>query len=171
MMKNIVLIGFMGTGKTSTGKMLAARLGRAFLDMDQQIEKKAGKSIPAIFAEDGEAAFRAAEYELAKSLSEKRGLIISTGGGTMKREENRALLKKSGIIVCLTADAETILTRTSARGKRPVLDRAENRKAEIERLLGERAEIYAHADYTVDTSELSPLQVVEDIVKHIKKYG
>ncbi len=165
-MKNIVLIGFMGTGKTSTGKTLAARLGFSFLDLDEAIEQTAGMTIPAIFEQFGEEGFRAREREAVKRAAERRNTVISTGGGTVK-------MRAHGVIVCLTADVDTILARTSMRGQRPVLDGQDtgDRRAAIEQLLAERAGLYAGADYTVDTSEWSPLQVVDDIVKYLRGRG
>ena len=94
-MKNVVLIGFMGTGKTSTGRALAQRLGRAFVDLDRMIEEEAGRSIPEIFASEGEAAFRALEREAVRRTAKRRALVISTGGGTVKDAANMALLKEN----------------------------------------------------------------------------
>ena len=172
-MKNIVLVGFMGTGKTSTGKVLAQRLGKAFIDMDSRIEEEQGMTIPKIFETEGEAHFRRLEKELVRKLSERANAVISTGGGTIKDPENVALLKKSGLIVCLTASPEIILERTERKGERPVLDGADqgDRLAAIEKLLAERAEFYRQADYFVDTGDLSPLQVTERIVHTLKTRG
>ena len=97
-MKNIVLIGFMGTGKTSTGRMLAARLGAAFIDMDQRIEEETGMSIPAMFEKKGESFFRSREKQLVRRLSARRNAVISTGGGTVKDPENVAMLHRDGVI-------------------------------------------------------------------------
>ena len=113
-MKNIVLIGFMGTGKTSTGRVLAQKLGAAFLDLDQEIEAEEGMSIPAIFAQKGEPYFRAAEHRMVERVADRQNAVISTGGGTVKDPANVALLRQSGVIVCLTADVDTILMRTAS---------------------------------------------------------
>ena len=110
-MRNVVLIGFMGTGKTSTGKMLAAKLGAAFIDMDQKIEEEAGMSIPDMFAQKGEDYFRAQERALVKRLAARRNAVISTGGGTVKNPDNVADFKKSGVIVCLSASVDAVLAR------------------------------------------------------------
>jgi len=172
-MRNVILIGFMGTGKTSTGKMLAQRLGCAFIDMDVKIEEEAGMTIPEIFARLGEDHFRHLEHELALRLSTRRNAVISTGGGTVKNPANVEALKKSGIMVCLKADVETVLERTQNRGTRPVLDKEDkgDRRQAVEKLLAQRAEFYQQADFFVDTSDLSPLQVVEIIIKTLKTRG
>ena len=128
-MKNIVLIGFMGTGKTSTGRVLAQKLGAAFLDLDQEIEAEEGMAIPVIFAQKGEPYFRAAEHRMVERVAARQNAVISTGGGTVKDPANVALLRKSGVIVCLTADVDTILMRTASKGERPVLDKEDKATA------------------------------------------
>ena len=172
-MRNVILIGFMGTGKSSTGKMLAQRLGCAFIDMDVKIEEDAGMTIPEIFAQFGEEYFRQLEHELALKLSTRRNAVISTGGGTVKNPANVAALKKSGVLVCLKANVDTVLERTQSRGTRPVLDKEDtgDRRQAVEKLLAEREKFYQQADFSVDTSDLSPLQVVEIIAKTLKTRG
>ena len=169
-MKNIVLIGFMGTGKSSTGKALAARMGYAFMDLDQKIEEEQGMSIPRMFELHGEEFFRDCEKQMVKRAAARRHTVIATGGGTVKDASNMAALRQHGFVVCLSADVETILERTRRRGSRPVLDGRDegDRRRAVETLMEERRELYAHADYTVDTSGMSPLQVVEDIVRHLR---
>ena len=103
MKSNLILIGFMGTGKTSLGKLLAEKLGRGFIDIDQKIEQDAGLSIPQIFEKYGEKYFRELEKNAVKEITQRRGLVIATGGGTIKDEENLRLLKNSGVIVCFTS--------------------------------------------------------------------
>ena len=166
-MKNIVLIGFMGTGKTSVGHLLAARLGCAFHDLDKKIEARCGMTIPAMFEQHGKAYFRAREKEAVRAVSARMNLVIATGGGTVKDAENVALLRQNGILVALTADVDTILQRTAARGKRPVLDSADagDRRAAVARLLEERRPLYENADITVDTSGRAPLEVAEYIIQ------
>ena len=171
MTKNIVLIGFMGTGKSSCGKALATRLGSAFIDLDKYIETKEKMSIPEIFAAKGEAYFREKEREAVREVVGRKGAVIATGGGTIKDEENFAALKKRGVIVCLTADVDTILARTSRRGERPVLDGQADRRKGIEELLASRQAMYARADYSVDTSSLSPMQVTEEIMGFLRVGG
>ena len=172
-MKNIVLVGFMGTGKTSTGKVLAQRLGKAFIDMDSRIEEEYGQTIPQMFETKGEAYFRQCEKEMVKKVAGRANAVISTGGGTIKDAENVALLKQSGLLVCLTAQPEVILERTERKGERPVLDGADegDRLSAIESLLAEREQFYRQADFAIDTTELSPLQVVERIIHTLKSRG
>lgn len=172
MNKNIVLIGFMGTGKTSTGKMVSMRLGCPFVDLDEYIESKLGMKIKDIFAKHGEAYFRELERKAVSEVSKRRNTVISTGGGTMKDSENATLLRKCGIVIALTADVDSILLRTQKREERPVLDAADkeagDRREAIKRLLDSRKDIYAQADYTIDSSKLSPLQVTEEICRILK---
>ncbi|MBQ6005021.1 MAG: shikimate kinase [Selenomonadaceae bacterium] len=171
MKDNVILTGFMGTGKTSLGKLLATRLGRPFVDIDKKIEDEANLSIPKIFEEFGEEHFRALEKSAVKELSERRGLVIATGGGTIKDEENLQLLKNSGVMICLTTEPEEIFARTSRRGERPVLDGGGNERLEtIKKLLAERKKFYDRADYQVDTTEWSPLQIIDDICKYLRQF-
>ena len=172
MKNNLVLIGFMGTGKTSLGKMLAAKLGCAFVDLDQKIEADADMSIPDIFKRFGEAHFRRLERDAVKEVAERRGIVIATGGGTVKDARNVQLLKEHGLIVCLTTSIDELLNRTAVQGERPVLDRDHqsegSRRAAIEKLLAERQQYYSQADYTLDTTDWSPMKLVEDIIKFVR---
>ena len=169
MKENLILIGFMGTGKTSLGKLLANRLGRGFIDLDQKIEHDAGMTIPQIFELHGEKYFRELEKKAVREVSERKNLVIATGGGTVKDAENVRLLKNSGVIICLTTDPEEIFRRTERRGERPVLDGGgEERLETIKKLLAEREIFYSQADYTIDTTDWSPLQIMNDICEHFK---
>lgn len=171
MTKNLILIGFMGTGKSSCGKALATRLGCAFLDLDKYIEAKEKMSIPEVFATKGETYFREKEREAVREVAQRKSVVIATGGGTIKDEDNLALLKERGVLVCLTADVDTILQRTARRGERPMLDAQADRRKTIEELLESRREMYARADFTVDTSLLSPMQVTEEIMDFLRVGG
>ena len=169
-MKNIYLIGFMGTGKTTTGKLLAERMGRPFVDLDVEIERETGMRIPDIFAAHGEAHFRALEKAMAQRMAKRSNAVVATGGGAIKDAENRATMRSSGTVISLFADVDTVLERTTARGERPLLDAAtegERRKA-VETLLAERKAFYADADHTIDTSDKTPLQVVEEILAKLR---
>lgn len=171
MKDNVILTGFMGTGKTSLGKLLATKLGRPFVDIDKKIEDETQLSIPMIFEQFGEEHFRELEKTAVKELSTRRGLVIATGGGTIKDEENLNLLKNSGVMICLTAEPEEILYRTARRGERPVLDGGGNERLEtIKKILAERKEFYDRADYFVDTTDWSPIQIVDDICRYLRQF-
>ena len=172
MKDNVILTGFMGTGKTSLGKLLAIKLGRPFVDIDKKIEEETRLSIPKIFERHGEEHFRALEKAAVKELSERRGLVIATGGGTIKDEENLNLLKNSGVLICLTTEPEEIFKRTARRGERPVLDGGGNERLEtIKKLLAERKKFYDRADYQIDTTDWSPIQIIDDICRHLRQFG
>jgi len=117
---NIVLTGFMGAGKTTVGTRIAALLKRPFVDTDLEISARAGKSIPRIFAEDGESAFRALEAALAIELGERRGLVIATGGGMLINPANLAVLAASGIVVCLDTPPDVLEKRLKRASDRPL---------------------------------------------------
>jgi shikimate kinase/3-dehydroquinate synthase len=163
-MSNIIVTGFMGVGKTAVGEGVARRLGRSFVDMDAEIETRAGKSIPRIFAEDGEAAFRRMESALCEELSAQQGLVIATGGGALVDPTNRARMIESGTVVCLTCDVDEILRRVSDNSDRPLLDVADP-CAEIERLLEARREAYAAIPWQIDTTELSVEEVAAQVIE------
>lgn len=169
---NLVLIGFMGTGKTSLGKMLASKLGCAFVDLDQKIEADSGMSIPDIFRLHGEDHFRRLERQAVAEVAERRGIVIATGGGTVKDPNNVKLLREHGLIICLTCSVDEILERTAVQGERPVLDSQHqsrgDRRAAIEKLLNERQKFYAQADYTLDTTAWSLLALVDNIIKYVR---
>ena len=163
---NIILTGFMGTGKTTVGQILAARLGYAFVDTDVLIEARTGRSIPTIFAEDGEAAFRQLEREVAAELASRQGLVIATGGRLMLDPVNAAVLGATGRIFCLTATPELILARVLADDKaieRPLLQGSDP-AARIRQLLAERAPLYAQFAQ-VDTTGLAAEEVSADILR------
>lgn len=162
---NIILVGFMGTGKSVVGKRLAARLGRVFLDTDERIVASAGRSIPEIFAAEGEGGFRARETAALQELSGLDGAVIATGGGVLGHDENVGLLRQAGTLVCLTARPGVILERTRPWKERPLLAGAPDPLAAVERLLEERAAHYALADLTVDTSDRTVEEVVDELCR------
>ncbi|KAA0258395.1 shikimate kinase [Deferribacter autotrophicus] len=163
---NIYLIGFMGTGKTTVGKILAEKLGRKFYDLDELIERKAGKSIRDIFIDDGEEHFRKIETEVLKEVAGGKGYIIATGGGLLTTEGNYEVMKESGVIITLAASAESIYERLKGDESRPLL-MVENVIDEIKRLMFERAPLYIKADYIVDTSDVSPDEVAAEIMEFL----
>lgn len=163
-MMNIVLTGFMGTGKTTVGRQVARRLGRPFVDMDAEIVRRMGKPIPRIFAEDGETVFREMENRLSKELSRPRGWVIATGGGTLINPANRALLLRHGIGICLTCHPDEILRRLRGSNDRPLLAVADPR-TEVERLLEQRRDGYAAIPWQIDTTGLSVEAVVARVLE------
>lgn len=162
-MKNIVLVGFMGAGKTTAGKVLARKLGRRFIDLDREIEAGCGMPVSEIFRVHGEAFFRDRERLAISELISHSGTVISTGGGVMLQPENVANLKKNGWIVCLGAGTKTIITRIGQDKTRPLLN-APNREELVDKLLRERAHRYQLADFTVDTNTLTPDEVADRII-------
>ena len=160
---NLILTGFMGTGKTAVGRLVAERLGRPFLDMDAEIEARAGKSIAAIFSEDGEVAFRTLENALCRQVSRLEGRIVATGGGAIVDPANRERLAGNGQIVCLTAGVDQILDRVAGAFSRPLLQ-APDPRAAAERLLRLREEAYAAIPWQIDTTGLSPQQVAAQVL-------
>ena len=164
--RNIVLTGFMGTGKTTVGQEIARRLNRPFVDMDAEIEAQAGKSIPCIFTEDGEPVFRQRETALCEELSARRGLVIATGGGALVDPANWARMMESGTVVCLTCDVDEILHHLQRAGNsdRPLLDVTDPR-AEIERLLKIRREAYRAIPWQIDTTHLLVEEVAVRVIE------
>jgi len=153
-MNNIYLTGFMGTGKTSAGREIAKRMKRSFLDLDELIEKQEGKSIPDIFQEKGAAYFRGLEKKFLAEISSKDKQVVSCGGGIVIDPDNIRLIKKTGVMVCLTARPEVIMQRTCLSAHRPLLN-VSNPREKISSLLAQRRKFYEQADIMVDTSEIS----------------
>jgi len=170
MKTNIALIGFMGTGKTAVGKVLAEKLGKEFIELDQLIEQRAGKSIPEIFKEDGEIAFRQLEIEATKEVAERTNSVIACGGGVVLNKINIDRLRETSIIVFLRASPATILKRTSTSdNKRPLLN-ATDRALRIRELLRYRRPFYQRAaDITIDTTKRPIEAVVQEIIKRLKE--
>jgi 3-dehydroquinate synthase len=156
----------MGTGKTRTGHEVARRLGRPFVDMDAEIEARAGKAIPRIFAEDGEAAFRRMEAGLCRELGGQAGLVIATGGGALLGAANREAMMRGGTVVCLTCDAEEIQRRLRKDDAltRPLLG-VPDPHGEIERLLAARQDAYAAIPWQVDTTGSPVEEVVGRVIQ------
>jgi shikimate kinase len=169
-MKNIVLTGFMGAGKTAVGKELARLLDMRLIDLDSEIEKAEQTTINEIFKQSGEKKFREIETEMIKKVTNNENIIISTGGGAVMKQENIDLLKKTGIIICLIATPETILQRTGNNSDRPLLQVA-NPLAKINELLNLRKPFYEKADIMIDTEDKTPLRIAKEIVEKIRKSG
>jgi len=169
MKSNIALIGFMGAGKTAVGRALAAKLNRKFVEMDALIEEKAGKPITDIFRQDGEAAFRKLESEVAVEVSRDKNQVISCGGGVVLNQANVDSLKQGSVLVYLTASPEETAKRTAGDGgKRPLLDNPD-KDAVIREMMAFRQPFYKRAaDITIDTTELEIDAVVEQIIARTK---
>ncbi len=150
--KTIVLIGMMGAGKTCIGRKLAERLGRPFIDADQEIADAAGCSIPDIFARHGEAAFREGERRVIGRLLDEPVHILATGGGAFISEQTRAKIRDKAISVWLRADIDLLLRRVARRNNRPLLQQGEPRQV-LEKLMAERYPVYAEADIIVDSMD------------------
>ena len=168
-MKNIIFVGFMGTGKTAVSKKVAEVFGKKYLSIDDEIEKSIGRSIKDIFSTDGEPYFRRLEKQMVEIASQKEDLIVDTGGGVVLDEENMNLLKKSGMVICLWSDVDAICERTYSCGHRPLLN-VENPKKKIQELLEYRKPFYEKAEYHIDTSKISINEIVQK-VKEIVNYG
>lgn len=165
---NIVLTGFMGTGKSKIGRRLAKELRMSYLDTDEFIEKREKDSISAIFRKRGEKYFRRLETKIVKEVALLDNYVISTGGGVVLREENIRVLKKNAFIICLLASPEVILERTKGDEKRPLLE-VNNQKKRIGELLEFRKPYYEKADLKIDTSTLDSKKVVEEIAKFLER--
>jgi shikimate kinase len=165
-MNNIYLVGFMGTGKSVVGRELAKKNKRQFIDLDELIELKEKRRICDIFAKDGEPYFRGIEKKVLKEVSKERKFIVSCGGGIVIDKENIRLMKKTGLIICLTATPEAIFKRVSGYKHRPKLNLAQPKK-QIELLLKLRSAYYAQADKTINTSGISVKEVVDRVLKLI----
>lgn len=171
MKTSIALIGFMGTGKTVVGRLLAEKLGKEFIEMDALIEKKAGKSIPEIFRQQGETGFRELEIEVTRKIAGKKNAVIACGGGIVLNTINIDRLRQECVIVCLTASPEVILKRTSSdKDGRPLLAVAD-RTRQIKELLKFRRHYYERsADITVNTSRLKVESVVARIIGKLREH-
>lgn len=160
--RNIVLGGFMATGKSSVGRRLAIVLGYDFLDLDTLIAAEAGMPISQIFATQGETAFRALEARMVERIAGRTGCVVATGGGTIVGPRNLEVLKRSGVVVTLTADPDTIVARIGPTDDRPMLWGGDKRER-VRALLEQRADAYAKADLIVDASA----HTIDHVVSHI----
>jgi shikimate kinase len=167
----LFLVGYRGTGKTTTARLLSVRLGWGYVDADDVVEEQAGRTVREIFAAEGEAGFRARESVVLAGLCKGERQVVATGGGVVLAEANRRLLKSSGFVVWLTADAETIWQRMQADAttahRRPNL--AGGGLSEIAELLAWREPLYRDcADFTVDTTHRRPEDVVSVILAEVQ---
>ena len=162
-LKNIALIGFMGTGKSSAGQTVAARLHFTFLDTDHVIEARANKSISDIFAQQGEPAFRELERGIVKELERRKRTVISTGGGLPAHYDNLASLKTHALVVCLWASPEKIWERVRSQNHRPLLNDPDP-LAKIHKMLLDREPYYRQADVLINTELRSIREVAQQVI-------
>lgn len=162
---NIALIGFMGTGKSSVGHLVADQLHFTFLDTDHVIEARVGKSIADIFAQDGEPAFRELERRIVAELEPRHKTVISTGGGLAANDGNLASLKSHALVVCLWASPEKIFERVRSQSHRPLLNEPDP-LAKIRGLLAVREPYYRQADVLVNTELRSVRDVAQQVIHH-----
>lgn len=159
----IVLVGMMGAGKTTVGRRLANRLGRHFVDSDEEIETAAGMSIEDIFASHGEADFRAGEARVIARLLKDQDIVLGTGGGAFVNPETRALVKAEAVSVFIRAEFELLFARVSRRSNRPLLKTANPRET-LRKLIEIRYPIYAEADVTVVSTDVPQDQVAAEVI-------
>jgi shikimate kinase len=161
---NLYLVGFMGTGKTTVGRVLAHRLGMTLLDSDTEIERRAGRQVSEIFDQDGEAAFRTLEREFIEAGHPAEGCVVSCGGGLVLQEGMVERLRQRGVVVCLTARPETILARTQSNQGRPLLN-VPDPLGRIQELLARRDPLYRVAG----TQVLTDFRPLTEIVAHVQR--
>ncbi len=163
-MTRIFLVGFMGAGKTTVGRLLAEKLGFAFLDLDEEIQKEVGLSIREIFERMGEAAFRDMESRMLRRLAAIDNVVVALGGGTFVREENRQRVRQLGISVWLDCPIEIILRRVEGKADRPLYRSAE----QMRELWRARLPAYRQADLRVDAGEEEPEAIVQQILRRLR---
>lgn len=161
---NLYLIGFMGVGKSAVGRTAARQLRMRFLDSDHSIEEKAGRPISKIFADEGEASFRRMERDFIENGHPSSGTLVACGGGLPIQPGMRELLLAKGVVICLFANPETILERTSGNARRPLLN-VEDPKERIQRLLAEREKIYMRTGIGISAEGRSLQDVVANVVR------
>ena len=164
---NLALIGFMGTGKTSVGRLVADNLGFEFLDTDELIQSHTGRTIADIFAKDGEPAFRALDKQVIQEISTRAKTVIATGGGLPTNAENLAVLKSFALVVCLWASPEKIWERVRHQSHRPLLHDA-NPQKKIRELLAVREPFYKQADVLINTDLRSVREAAQQITLQFK---
>ena len=165
---NIFLVGPMGAGKSTIGRVLAKKLSLEFVDLDAEIEQRCGADIPWIFDMEGEAGFRKRESALLNEISQRQSVLIATGGGAVLLEENRRYLGQRGLVIYLSATIDQLVKRTSRDKRRPLLQ-VDNPRGVIETLLEERDPLYREvADMVVRTESKTPQRVAEELEEKIR---
>jgi shikimate kinase len=164
--RSIVLVGLMGAGKSTVGRRLAERLNLPFVDADLEIERAAGKTIPEIFADHGEAYFRDGERRVISRLLDQGPQVLATGGGAFMNAETRKLIAGRGLSVWLRAELPLLMKRVRRRSNRPLLDTADP-ETKMRQLINERYPVYAEAAITIDSRDLSHNVIVNDLLQAI----
>ncbi len=165
---NIFLIGLMGTGKTTVGRQLSRKLKMEFYDSDRVIEERTGADIPLIFEKEGETGFRKREAAIIDELTQKKNIILATGGGAILNTENRNHLINRGTVFYLKSNLKTLVERTSKDKNRPLLQANEPAQAILQRLLEQRGPLYEEiADYIIETANNSIHNVIQAIIKSL----
>jgi shikimate kinase len=167
-MKNLVLVGFMGSGKTTVGKWVAERLGMTFVDMDHLIEQRQGQTVSHIFRAKGEPFFRQLERSLTRDLAAQQGQVIATGGGIVLNQENIDDFTKTGVVVCLWTEPHVVHERTKRASHRPLVE-GDDRPGRIKKLLREREPLYKAIPNQIDTSQMGLEQVVDEVLRIYKR--
>lgn len=168
MKTNIVLIGFMGTGKTAVGKRLAALLKMEFYDTDQEVEAVTGLTIAQLYKKYGEVRFVSEENLAVNRLSQKDNCVIATGGGIVLNKDNLTLLRQKGILISLSARPEIVYERVKRRNNRPILNKGDLLN-NILKLNAEREEVYKTADLNIDTSDIEFTEIIDRILSGLDR--
>lgn len=167
--RSLVLVGMMGAGKSSVGRKLAMRLGLPFVDADTEIETAAGMTIPEIFEIRGEPEFRSGEARVIARLLDSGHKVLATGGGAYMNPETRSLIAQKGISIWLKAEADILMRRIRRRNDRPLL-RTTDPEATLKRLIDERYPVYALADLTIESRDVSHEVIVEEVIDALATY-
>jgi shikimate kinase len=167
--QNIILTGFMGTGKSSVGRLLAMELKREFLDMDVVIEARERRTINQIFTDEGEPYFRQLEANLCRELSRQKNLVVATGGGALVPEENLRVMESTGLVICLDCEPAVLWERIGNSQNRPMLaEEDETRFSRLAALLEQRAPAYGRIQYHIDVSHIAKEEVATKICQLLK---
>ena len=167
MKRNIVLVGFMGSGKSTLGRLLQKELGWPLLSTDEYIEEQEGRKIAQVFKDSGESHFRSLEHKAVEEITKgEKAVIIDCGGGVVLNPDNMKLLKKTGTLIYLSCDPDVIYERIHMQPKRPLLD-VPDPKAKIAMLLKERSPMYKQADITIDTSDGDMARVAQEVIQKV----
>ncbi|MDM8518652.1 shikimate kinase [Anaerolineales bacterium HSG6] len=169
---NIVLTGFMGTGKSTVGKLLASRLSRPFLDMDELIEYREARTINQIFETEGEPYFRQLEASLCHELAQRSGHVIATGGGALIPPANRQVLAETGLVICLNCQPDILWQRIGDSENRPMLaEQDASRFNRLMDLLAQRQPAYQQIPYQIDVTHLNPVEAADQIMALVETGG